>query len=245
MSAPSAISGSRTCNWMNCAPGCGVRSRCVFLWLAIDPRTKILPVLHLGPRTQYAAHLLIHSLRQLLAPDCLPLFTSDGLNLYFYAALGSLWSVAHLLPSRAQCAPVAGGSGLHLWPSEKMLPTSQAGSGHAGDAAGYTGRSLGRLTGDGLLRAPEHRFYRAGESDHPAWDSRAGSSHLGHGSAVTISVSSPRVVASVLSFCASSCLATGGAHAAARTRGQPPGAPVPAAYASHGSGKNQPTMDRS
>jgi hypothetical protein len=31
------------------------------------------------------AHLLIHSLRQLLAPDCLPLFTSDGLNLYFYA----------------------------------------------------------------------------------------------------------------------------------------------------------------
>ena len=57
----------------------------LWLWLAIDPRTKILPVLHLGPRTQHAAHLLIHSLRQLLAPDCLPLFTSDGLNLYFYA----------------------------------------------------------------------------------------------------------------------------------------------------------------
>src|SRR6266566_4868683 len=31
------------------------------------------------------AHLLIHSLRELLAPCCLPLFTSDGLNLYFYA----------------------------------------------------------------------------------------------------------------------------------------------------------------
>jgi len=31
------------------------------------------------------AHLLIHSLRQILAPGCLPLFTSDGLNLYFYA----------------------------------------------------------------------------------------------------------------------------------------------------------------
>ena len=31
------------------------------------------------------AHLLIHSLRQLLAPGCLPLFTSDGLNVYFYA----------------------------------------------------------------------------------------------------------------------------------------------------------------
>ncbi len=55
------------------------------LWLAIDPCTKILPVLSLGPRTQYIAHLLIHSLRQILAPGCLPLFTSDGLNLYFYA----------------------------------------------------------------------------------------------------------------------------------------------------------------
>jgi IS1 family transposase len=57
----------------------------LWLWLAIDPRTKIVPVLHLGPRTQHMAHLLIHSLRERLAPDCLPLFTSDGLNLYFYA----------------------------------------------------------------------------------------------------------------------------------------------------------------
>ncbi len=57
----------------------------LWLWLAIDPLTKILPVLHLGPRTQNAAHMVIHSLRQLLVPGCLPLFTSDGLNLYFYA----------------------------------------------------------------------------------------------------------------------------------------------------------------
>src|SRR5215471_16954659 len=57
----------------------------LWLWLVIDPLTKILPVLYLGPRTQHAAHLLIHSLRQMLAPGCLPLFTSDGLNLYFYA----------------------------------------------------------------------------------------------------------------------------------------------------------------
>jgi IS1 family transposase/transposase-like protein len=57
----------------------------LWLWLAIDPRTKLVAALHLGPRTQQTAHLLIHSLRQFLAPDCLPLFTSDGLNLYFYA----------------------------------------------------------------------------------------------------------------------------------------------------------------
>jgi transposase-like protein/IS1 family transposase len=57
----------------------------LWLWLVIDPRTKLLPVLHLGPRTQNAAHSVIHSLRHLLAPGCLPLFSSDGLNLYFYA----------------------------------------------------------------------------------------------------------------------------------------------------------------
>ncbi len=65
------------------------RLRCsqhvLWLWLVIDPCTKILPVLHLGPRTQHMAHRVIHSLRELLAPGCLPLFTSDGLNLYFYA----------------------------------------------------------------------------------------------------------------------------------------------------------------
>jgi IS1 family transposase len=65
------------------------RLRCshhvLWLWLAIDPCTKILPVLQLGPRTQHMAHRVIHSLRQILAPGCIPLFTSDGLNLYFYA----------------------------------------------------------------------------------------------------------------------------------------------------------------
>ncbi len=34
----------------------------LWLWLAIDPCTKLLPVLQLGPRTQHMAHLLIHSL---------------------------------------------------------------------------------------------------------------------------------------------------------------------------------------
>ncbi len=57
----------------------------LWVWLVIDPTTKILPVLQLGPRTQNAAHTVIHSLRELLAPGCIPLFTSDGLNVYFYA----------------------------------------------------------------------------------------------------------------------------------------------------------------
>ena len=61
------------------------RAQIVWLWVAIDPLSKIVPVLHLGPRTQAAAHATVHALCQTLAAGCIPVFTSDGLNLYFYA----------------------------------------------------------------------------------------------------------------------------------------------------------------
>ncbi len=62
-----------------------LRAHVLWLWVALDPLTKLIPVLHLGTRTQTAAHHVIHELADRLAPDCLPVFTSDGLNLYFYA----------------------------------------------------------------------------------------------------------------------------------------------------------------
>jgi transposase-like protein len=39
----------------------------LWLWLASDPLSKCIPVLHVGPRTQNSAHKVIHSLRQILA----------------------------------------------------------------------------------------------------------------------------------------------------------------------------------
>jgi hypothetical protein len=59
------------------------RAAVLGLWVALDPRPKRIPVLHLAPRTQEAAQTVIHRLGQVLAPGCLPVFTSDGLNLYF------------------------------------------------------------------------------------------------------------------------------------------------------------------
>ena len=61
------------------------RAHVLWLWLAVDPISKLIPVLHLGARTQDAAHTVIHTVHQQLAPGCVPVFTSDGLNLYFYA----------------------------------------------------------------------------------------------------------------------------------------------------------------
>jgi IS1 family transposase len=60
-------------------------TRVTWLWLALDPRSKLIPAFALGPRTQLTAHTLVHRLRATLAPTCIPVITTDGLRLYFYA----------------------------------------------------------------------------------------------------------------------------------------------------------------
>jgi hypothetical protein len=154
----------------------------LWLWLAIDPRTKILPVLHLGPRTQNAAHAVIHALRQVLVPGCLPLFTSDGLNVYFYALTAHF---GQWLVERRRGRTVAGGGWSDLRSGEKMLLTTQARARQACDAPGDRGHSQGLLAGVRFRWAAEHRFHRAGEFDRSARNSGAGPSHLGNGTAVS------------------------------------------------------------
>jgi hypothetical protein len=58
-----------------------------WLWIACDARTQIVPAFAPGPRTQAMAHQLVHEVAQRWAPRaaCLPLFSSDGRALDFYA----------------------------------------------------------------------------------------------------------------------------------------------------------------
>jgi IS1 family transposase/transposase-like protein len=56
-----------------------------WLWVAIEPVTKIVPALHIGKRTTEEAMVFIHLLVLTLAPGCVPAFTSDGIRQYFYA----------------------------------------------------------------------------------------------------------------------------------------------------------------
>lgn len=56
-----------------------------WLWIASDARTKLIPAFTLGARTQEFAHQLVHDVAKRLAPGCLPVFSSDGLALYFYS----------------------------------------------------------------------------------------------------------------------------------------------------------------
>lgn len=57
----------------------------LWLWVAMDSLTKLIPVLQLGTRTPGAAHAVVHERRHRLAPGRLPVVTGDGLNRYLYA----------------------------------------------------------------------------------------------------------------------------------------------------------------
>ena len=56
-----------------------------WLWLAIDPVSKVIPSLHLGGRKNEDAYAVSHDLKERLDPDCVPSFLTDGLWGYFYA----------------------------------------------------------------------------------------------------------------------------------------------------------------
>lgn len=47
-----------------------LREQVLWLWVARDPVSKLIPVLHLGARTRDAARSFVHQLRQRLAADC-------------------------------------------------------------------------------------------------------------------------------------------------------------------------------
>ena len=53
--------------------------------MACDAKTKIIPVLQVGGRTQEMAYAVVHEMKSRLKTGCVPVFSSDGLKHYFYA----------------------------------------------------------------------------------------------------------------------------------------------------------------
>jgi len=58
-----------------------------WIWVAIDPVSKLLLAIDVGERTLAMAQRLVHRVLQVLAPGCLPLFLTDGLKEYATALL--------------------------------------------------------------------------------------------------------------------------------------------------------------
>jgi IS1 family transposase len=58
-----------------------------WVWVAMDPESKLLLALDVGDRTLAMAQRVVHQVVQVLASGCLPLFLTDGLKEYATALL--------------------------------------------------------------------------------------------------------------------------------------------------------------
>jgi hypothetical protein len=57
------------------------------VWAAIDPESKVLLTIDVGERSVAMAQRVVHQVVQMLAPDCVPLFLTDGFKEYMTALL--------------------------------------------------------------------------------------------------------------------------------------------------------------
>ena len=71
-----------------------------WVWTAIDPTSKLLVVVDVGSRTLAMAQRVVHQVIQVLAPDSVPLFLTDGLKDYGTALLTHCGQWMH--PERRQ-----------------------------------------------------------------------------------------------------------------------------------------------
>ncbi len=58
-----------------------------WVWVAMDPESKLLLAIDVGNRTLAMAQRFVHHVAQVLAPDCAPLFLTDGFREYMTALL--------------------------------------------------------------------------------------------------------------------------------------------------------------
>src|SRR5215510_8838195 len=58
-----------------------------WVWVAMDPESKLLLALDVGDRTLAMAQRVLHQVAQVLAPACAPLFLTDGFREYLTALL--------------------------------------------------------------------------------------------------------------------------------------------------------------
>jgi IS1 family transposase len=58
-----------------------------WVWVALDPVTKLLLTIDVGDRTLAMAQRIVHQVVQVLAPGCVPLFLTDGFKEYMTALL--------------------------------------------------------------------------------------------------------------------------------------------------------------
>jgi IS1 family transposase len=86
-----------------------------WVWVAMDPESKVLLAIDVGDRTLAMAQRVVHHVAQILAPDCAPLFLTDGFREYLTALLTHYGQWVHP-PRRQATGPL---------PKPRWLPQPQ------------------------------------------------------------------------------------------------------------------------
>src|SRR5262249_33929466 len=83
-----------------------------WVWTVIDPQSKLLVAIEVGPRTLEMAQRVVHRVAQRLASSCVPAWLSDGFKGYLPAILGHFGLWVHL-ERRHDKGP---------WPKPRWMP---------------------------------------------------------------------------------------------------------------------------
>jgi IS1 family transposase len=86
-----------------------------WVWVAMDPESKLLLAIDVGDRTLAMAQRVVHQVAQVLAPDCAPLFLTDGFREYLTALLTHYGQWVQP-PRRQDKGP---------WPKPRWMPLPQ------------------------------------------------------------------------------------------------------------------------
>ena len=60
------------------------KGQALWVWTVCEAKTKIIPVLEIGARSQQMAYSVVHELKSRLKGGCVPVFSTDGLQHYYY-----------------------------------------------------------------------------------------------------------------------------------------------------------------
>jgi hypothetical protein len=140
-----------------------------WVWVAIDPVTKLLLAIAVGDRTLAMAQCVVHQVVQVLAPGCVPLFLTDGFKEYTTALLAhdGQW----VQPPRRQdkgpapqAALAAAAAAMLCAGDQDRAPPAFGGR----DASRGVRDSGGGQAGAGAVRlADQYRLRRADQPHHP------------------------------------------------------------------------------
>jgi IS1 family transposase len=75
-----------------------------WVWIAMDPVCKLILTVDVGKRTMKMAQHLVHQVTQVLAPDCAPLFLTDGFREYLTALVTHYGQWMHPERRQAKCS---------------------------------------------------------------------------------------------------------------------------------------------